>query len=80
MQYWLRKCTSEYNRKIGSTAPGYSYYVQGFQTQNDVFEVLTHFQKLISCNANLILNIGFVKNLISLLFQQATVRFVSFIK
>ena len=62
MQYWLRKCTSEYNRKIGSTAPGYSYYVQGFQTQNDVFEVLTHFQRiqmfraleLISCNANLI--------------------------
>ena len=46
MQYWLRKCTSEYNRKIGSTAPGYSYYVQGFQTQNDVFEVLTHFQRI----------------------------------
>ena len=46
MQYWLRKCTSEYNRKIGSTAPGYSYYVQGLQTQNDVFEVLTHFQRI----------------------------------
>ena len=45
MQYWLRKCTSEYNRKIGSTAPGYSYYVQGFQTQNDVFEVLTIFKE-----------------------------------